>query len=694
MNDLPHRLLSIRATGRNRGLTLVEVLITIALLAVIAVLLITALRPGDDRRCRLEAERLAAYLLSASLESKMRGAPVRARFIFTKRGSARRQLSEMSVESSATRWVDDEHATLFKVRSPISLSEVETRADGLMKSGETSIMFRGLFSPGGVAVLSVDTSVYSVIVPSNGDAPFVQRGRASFKGADELRGMAQRALSNLPSDLLTDQPSPPKVPRSRSSSRPPNRASSSGRAPPRRPPAQKTQPPSPPPIDPIDDPPPPAQPASPEDEMSDDEDEDEEEEAYCGDGQLDADEECDDGDYNEDVGACTSECQTARCGDGLLREGVDPRDQGYEECDDGNLSPGDGCNAQCEQECVTDQDCQDSEEHGLWGVCDQYGTGTCKTKLPSFALTTIDRSGVIFSDPQFNIYIAGLLQEKFFNEYQISISVGEFNQSYESPLEVTTVSIAQNLKSGALGEFPSVNVYPRVGQCTAPDGASYRYCYQANAHFPLTIYVPFTSTDICGFRPWIFIITQLSLYLDPLPDLTPQVLFTGYFTPKNAQRALSEDALNELEKTVQKDAQCRRPNDAWAITLVGMLSQSLLDQPIIENPLRAPSGCPVISDIASCDQPITDQVIQSLLDEHCTRCHQGESAYAELDLSDPFKERVIAQSATTVEGTLVIPQNYRESVLHQVAQRAHGGTSELNREDLEKLEEWILSLDP
>ena len=63
-------------------------------------------------------------------------------------------------------------------------------------------------------------------------------------------------------------------------------------------------------------------------------------EASCGDGVVDAGEECDAGPQNDDSGACTSACRVAACGDGLLY-------LGQEECDDSNLDPGDGCSPQC-----------------------------------------------------------------------------------------------------------------------------------------------------------------------------------------------------------------------------------------------------------------------------------------------------------------------------------------------------------
>lgn len=55
----------------------------------------------------------------------------------------------------------------------------------------------------------------------------------------------------------------------------------------------------------------------------------------CGNGTLDEGEECDDGNQ-DDTDACRSTCVAARCGDGVVRAGV-------ETCDDGNQDDTDGC---------------------------------------------------------------------------------------------------------------------------------------------------------------------------------------------------------------------------------------------------------------------------------------------------------------------------------------------------------------
>jgi cysteine-rich repeat protein len=64
-------------------------------------------------------------------------------------------------------------------------------------------------------------------------------------------------------------------------------------------------------------------------------------ESFCGDGELDPGEQCDDGN-NVDGDGCSSECtEEAFCGDGVLDPG--------EQCDDGNNENGDGCSATCEE---------------------------------------------------------------------------------------------------------------------------------------------------------------------------------------------------------------------------------------------------------------------------------------------------------------------------------------------------------
>jgi cysteine-rich repeat protein len=61
--------------------------------------------------------------------------------------------------------------------------------------------------------------------------------------------------------------------------------------------------------------------------------------SVCGNGRVERDEECDDGNKIAEDG-CLPSCKLATCGDGIRRAHV-------EECDDGNRLDGDGCSSGC-----------------------------------------------------------------------------------------------------------------------------------------------------------------------------------------------------------------------------------------------------------------------------------------------------------------------------------------------------------
>ena len=75
----------------------------------------------------------------------------------------------------------------------------------------------------------------------------------------------------------------------------------------------------------------------------------------CGNGMIERDEECDDGDGNGDTLACKADCTSNVCGDGAVYEGV-------EECDDGNDVDLDGCSNACVAGICGDGIIQETEE--------------------------------------------------------------------------------------------------------------------------------------------------------------------------------------------------------------------------------------------------------------------------------------------------------------------------------------------
>lgn len=66
----------------------------------------------------------------------------------------------------------------------------------------------------------------------------------------------------------------------------------------------------------------------------------------CGNGIMEAGEECDDGTQNQDSAKCKSDCKINICGDGALLTDM-------ELCDDGNTDLGDGCDATCQIEAAS-----------------------------------------------------------------------------------------------------------------------------------------------------------------------------------------------------------------------------------------------------------------------------------------------------------------------------------------------------
>ena len=101
---------------------------------------------------------------------------------------------------------------------------------------------------------------------------------------------------------------------------------------------------------------------------------------YCGDGIVDEGETCDDGD-EDDTDECRNDCTAPTCGDGCLDPG--------EECDDGNTVDGDGCDADCQDEpecgnCIVEEgeacdDGNDVDTDGCRNDCTMCGDGVVQS---------------------------------------------------------------------------------------------------------------------------------------------------------------------------------------------------------------------------------------------------------------------------------------------------------------------------
>lgn len=232
---------------RTSGLTLVEMLITIAILGLLIAVLLTWLRPNDDRRCRLEAQRLAAYLIEAEADAIMRDGPVRVTFAFAE-NTGIREFRKASAALSDQSWQPDDKAATHLIGLPVKLDTVETPLGGVTKSVQAWLNFNGNRTPGGVAVLVLKEAVYSVVVPpqSQGEVKVI-KGRTNLKDPrtfnraklGELPELALNDLTDSPSGLPGNLGSPPRQ----------------GATPP---PAQNPEPPQNP--DPTEDPEPPQNP--------------------------------------------------------------------------------------------------------------------------------------------------------------------------------------------------------------------------------------------------------------------------------------------------------------------------------------------------------------------------------------------------------------------------------------------------
>ena len=95
--------------------------------------------------------------------------------------------------------------------------------------------------------------------------------------------------------------------------------------------------------------------------------------AACGNGVVEADEQCDQGPMNSDSNpdACRSSCRSPSCGDGVI--------DSEERCDDGNLLGGDGCSPTCGTESGTGE----TEPNDSWETAQEASGEWVLAALPS-----------------------------------------------------------------------------------------------------------------------------------------------------------------------------------------------------------------------------------------------------------------------------------------------------------------------
>jgi cysteine-rich repeat protein len=723
IHGFPYRL-------NTRGLTLIELLIMIALLMLIIVMVVLALRPNDDLKCRMEAERLAAYINQAASEAKMRSGTTRVKFNFIASGEAQIQVTELKVESTQVSWAKFGDKPLA-INKPVTLQEIETHLQGVIKSGDQGFfLFKNIFTPGGVARLTLEESMYAVIVPSNGEPAYVERGHGDLptlnKNAQSKNLMTRGTQTDSNAAVGSSSLSGSGASKLGSSAN----GSSMGTSPQRSappPPQRETNPPSanqnandalneePPSFDEDDEEPVCGDGQVNEGEACDDGNDDDQdactntcETARCGDGIVRQDldptqaegEECDDAD-DIDSNQCTNQCQFAACGDGILREDLDPRDEGFEECDDGNQTPGDGCNTQCQTECLSDLDCQDPDEKGPWGACN-LETSTCHLKVPSFRIETITEvavtdGGIVMNpeQPAIALELRSSLQSWVnTGKLVLVISVGEFGQTYEYAHQVPTAYFFQGQIGGvnqlmSRQDLPVYRYEPNYQDCSA--NGVFEHCY-TSGKATISLYIPLFGSATCDYQV-LTLNTQLSVSASP--GERAQVSLTGYLTPRDARLfmlgdSLSlADALDGIEPTVDCNGDPKK--EAWAITITGEATENELVAPPFGS---APPGCSTGAGGDDCNPPPDDAEIQGILESSCVRCHNDDETKGELSLSAPFREKVLNEASVTAPNKdLVTPRDYESSVFYQFASDPHGGNrTNLSPSNISRIKDWILGL--
>ena len=167
---------------RSRGLTMIELLTVVALLALIVALVVAFMFPSDDRRVKQEAEKLAAYCEAAGGEAKMAEGAVRVVLTFED-GVYKREQARVGARITDLAWTEDEKMRAEKVRAPVKIAAVQVADAGTLESGTGWLVWEDTKTRGGVVVLQLNEAIWSVIVdPATGQVR-IERGRAELPNA-------------------------------------------------------------------------------------------------------------------------------------------------------------------------------------------------------------------------------------------------------------------------------------------------------------------------------------------------------------------------------------------------------------------------------------------------------------------------------------------------------------------------------
>jgi len=167
------------------GLTLIEILVVVAIAALIIGVLLYYMFPSDDRRCRIEAERLSAYVTAAWAEAVMRDGAARVVLDFNDH-TGKREVTRQGADITRDLWEDDKKGGVHQVQKPVVIDTVATESVPTLQAGTGYLMFNGRRSEGGVVVLRLDEALYSVLIPQTGEVK-IQRGRATMPGSNQFQ---------------------------------------------------------------------------------------------------------------------------------------------------------------------------------------------------------------------------------------------------------------------------------------------------------------------------------------------------------------------------------------------------------------------------------------------------------------------------------------------------------------------------